>query len=58
MKPETRKICSKCHACANHPEDRINGKCVHCNTEAITIQVRTKRGWKSWKGETAWRSNL
>lgn len=46
---ETRLICSKCGACASHPEDRIKGKCHHCGGDKTSVQVRNTKG--QWIGE-------
>ena len=45
MNKNTRLICSKCKACAEHPEDRINGKCHHCGSCEITEETRINGKW-------------
>lgn len=39
-----RLICSKCGACAGHPEDRDGDKCRHCGERATVAQERGSSG--------------
>lgn len=41
---DVRLICSKCGACAGHPEDRVGDKCRHCGGRAIVAQERGSSG--------------
>jgi len=39
-----RLICAKCGACADHEEDRVDGKCHHCGDTRTIKQIRTRPG--------------
>lgn len=47
MRGEIRTICSRCGACADHPDDRIDGRCHHCHETKTVTQRRDETG--AWK---------